>query len=95
MEEQRYNIKFCVKNEIKCVEVVKMLQKAYRDQAMDQTIVYKWYRRFKDGREETVDDPLSGRPSTSKTGENVEEIKKIVLENRRITVREIAEEMGI
>ena len=66
-----------------------MLQKAYGDQAMDQKTVYKWYSRFKEGREDTEDDPRSGRPTTSTTDENVEEIRKIVLQNRRITVRDI------
>ncbi|MCP6711290.1 helix-turn-helix domain-containing protein, partial [Klebsiella pneumoniae] len=57
--------------------------------------VYKWYKLFQEGREDTNDEPRSGRPSTSTTDENVEEVKKIVLGNRRITIREIADDIGI
>ncbi|XP_014476037.1 PREDICTED: putative uncharacterized protein FLJ37770, partial [Dinoponera quadriceps] len=35
------------------------------------------------------------RPSTSTTDENIDEVKKIVLANRRITVREVAEDLNI
>jgi len=57
--------------------------------------VYKWYKLFQDGREDANDEPRSGRPSTSTTDENVQAVKKIVLENRRITIREVAEDVGI
>jgi len=36
-----------------------------------------------------------GQPGTLTTNENVEQIKKIVLVNRRITIRDVAEEVGI
>ncbi|RLU18027.1 hypothetical protein DMN91_010269 [Ooceraea biroi] len=93
MEEQRICIKFCVKNGIKCANVVRMLQTAFGDQAMSQNRVFEWYRRFRDGRENTEDDPRSGRPSTAITDKNVEKVKQIVLANRRIIVRELAEEV--
>ena len=57
--------------------------------------VYKWYKFFQDGVEDANDEPRSGRPSTSTTDENVQAVKKIVLENRQITVREVAEDIGI
>lgn len=49
--EQRICIKFCVKNEIKSSEVVKMLEKSYGNDALKKTNVYNWYDRFKSGRE--------------------------------------------
>jgi len=57
--------------------------------------MYKWYKLFQDGREDANDEPRSGRPSTSTTDENVQAVKKIVSENRRITIREVAEDVGI
>ena len=36
-----------------------------------------------------------GRLSTSTTNKNTEAVKKIVLENRRITIRKVAEDVGI
>lgn len=72
-----------------------MLKKAFGDDTMSQPRVYEWYKRFQEGREDIEDDERSGRPSTSTSDENVEKVKKIVLANRRITIREVAEETGI
>ncbi|KAG5333497.1 GVQW3 protein, partial [Acromyrmex heyeri] len=68
--EQRTCIKFCCKNEIKCSDTLKMLQKCYGDDTLSKT---QWYERFKSGREAVEDDARPGRPSTSKTDENVDE----------------------
>ena len=45
---------------------------------------------FSEGREEREE--RAGRPSTST---DIDEVKKIVLVNRRITVREVAEDLNI
>ncbi|XP_014217021.1 putative uncharacterized protein FLJ37770 [Copidosoma floridanum] len=50
---------------------------------------------FSEGREDVNDEERAGRPSTSTTNENIDEVKKIVLVNRRITVREVAEDHNI
>ena len=50
---------------------------------------------FSEGRVDVNDEERAGRPSTSTTDENIDEVKKIVLANRRITVREIAEDLNI
>ena len=47
--------------------------------------------RFKKGR----DNARSGRPSTSTSDEHIEAVKKISLDNRRISTREIADDIGI
>ena len=72
-----------------------MLKVAFGDQALNKTQVFEWYKRFREGRETLEDDPRSGRPATAITEENVEKTKQIVLDNRRITVRELEEELGI
>lgn len=95
MEAQRICIKFCVANGIKCCEVIKMLENAFHESAMKKSAVNTWYKRFEDGREETCDDVRAGRPSTSVTPVNVDAVKNLVLQDRRITVREIAEELDI
>ena len=41
------------------------------------------------------DDPRSGRPSTSKTKENVERVRQKVRSDRRLTVRMIANELNM
>lgn len=95
LKSQRICIKFCVKNEIKCNKVCELLQKAYGESAMKKTSVYEWYKRFQDGREDVEDDERSGRPSTSIIDENVKKVEKMVMNDRRITIREVADEVGI
>lgn len=72
-----------------------MLQKAYGDQTLTQPWAYKWYKAFKDGRD-TVDDlPRSGRPSTSNTEKNVDKIEEMIMENRHLSLREIAQDVNM
>lgn len=93
--EQRICLKFCVANEFSCADALKMLQKAFGDNALSKTRAYQWYRAFKDGREVVEDLPRSGRPSTASTEDNVDKIKERVLENRRTSLREIAHDLKI
>ena len=44
---------------------------------------------------EIEDDPRSGRPSTSRTADNIERLKQMVRADRRLTVRMIAEQLSI
>ena len=62
---------------------------------MKKTVVYKWVKRFSEGRESVTDEERSGRPATSRTEENIAKIREIVRENRRLTVRSIAEQVNI
>ena len=49
---------------------------------MSRTPVQLWYNRFKEAREDVNEDARSGRPSTSTTSENIEAVKKMILDNR-------------
>ena len=93
--DSRICIKFCVKNGIKCSKTLEMLKVAYGECTVSQKSIYKWYKLLTEGREEVNDDARPGRLSTSTTNENTEAVKKIVMENRRITIREVAENVGI
>ena len=72
-----------------------MLTVAYGEATLDKSNVYRWYKMFSEGRENVNDEERAGRPSTSTTDEKIDEVKKMILANRRITVREIAEDLGI
>ena len=52
-------------------------------------------KRFSEGRESVTDEERSGQPATSRTEENIIKIRHILLENRRLTVRSIAEQVNI
>ena len=72
-----------------------MLQQAYGEDCLSRTPCHEWYQRFKSGRTSIEDVPTSGRPSTSMDDDHVEKVLTVIRPNRRITVREVAEEVGI
>jgi len=72
-----------------------MLVQVYGDSATKKTAVYKWVERFSEGRESVTDEERTGRPATSKTEENIAKVRQIVRENRRLTVRNIPEQVNI
>ena len=41
------------------------------------------------------EDPRPGRPSTSTNDDHVERVRSVIRENRRLTVREVANEVAI
>jgi len=57
--------------------------------------VYKWFEQFRNGCESVEDEERSGHPSTSKTQENVERVSEMIRSNRRLTIREISEDLNI
>ena len=72
-----------------------MLQRVYGEECLSRTQCYEWYQRFKWGRTSIEDDPRSGRPSSSTGDDHIEKVRSVIRENRRLTVREISEEVGI
>ena len=93
--EQQINLKFLVHLEKTPTEALKLLQEVYGDDIMSRTRLFEWHRRFKEGREEVKDNHRSGRPSTSRTDENVEHVRQKARSDRRLTVRMIADELGM
>lgn len=93
--EQRSCIKFCLRNKISAAETLRMLQRAFGDHTMSKKNVYKWYKSFQEGRERVEDEQRPGRPSTSTDESHVKEIKDLVFENRRLTVRDLSDMLGI
>ena len=66
---------------------------AFDESTMNRTQVQLRYNRFKEGREDIHDDARPGRPSTSTIDENLEAVKKMILDNRRITIRYVADDV--
>ena len=81
--EQRINLKFLVRLGKTPTEALKLLQEVYGDDTMSRT------------RLNNKDDHRSGRPSTSRTDENVERVRQNVRSDRCLTVRMIADELGM
>jgi len=55
-------------------------------------MVYKWFRN---GCELVEDEERLGCSSTSKTQENVERVRQTIQSNRRLTIREISDDLNI
>jgi hypothetical protein len=52
--------------------------------------VYEWIAMFKKGHTSVTDNERSGRLSTSTTEENTERIRAMILDNRPVTIDEVA-----
>ena len=60
-----------------------------------RTQIQLWYKKLKEGREDVNDNARPGRASSSTTDKNIETVKKMILDHRRITIKEIADDLGI
>jgi hypothetical protein len=85
--EQRLAIKFCFKAGKSATETLQMVKAAYGDQALSRSNVFRWYGGFRGGREDTEDDPSSGRPTESRNDNNVEKISQMLLQKRHISLK--------
>ena len=92
---QRYCIKFCQKLGDTQIETIRKIQQMFGDVALSPTQTKEWFKRFKNGRESVESEPRSGRPCTSRNKEVKDQVREEVLNDRRVTVREIAVEVEI
>ena len=76
-------------------ETVTMLREAYKEEALSQARVYEWFSRLKRGDMSLEDQPRSGRPSTSRTDENVKRIRDAIMFDRRRTIDELEALTGV
>ncbi|GFU64763.1 uncharacterized protein TNCV_2128371 [Trichonephila clavipes] len=66
-------------------ETFAKLQQAYGDSVISRAQVFRWFKAFSEERESIEDEPRSGRPSVSKTAENVVRVRDLVRLDRRLT----------
>lgn len=93
--EHRAVIKYLFKKGLKPQAIHEDMVNTLGELAPSYSMVKKWTALFKQGRQSVQDDPRSGRPSTAVTPENVDKIHDMVLADRRVKIREIANIMGI
>ena len=93
--EHRAIIKFFTCKGLNTTEISKELQNVYKDSAPSYCTVAKWGAEFKGLEHAFEDAPRMGRPSTITADENVETVERIVMRNRQISIRRIAEELAI
>ncbi|GBN62902.1 hypothetical protein AVEN_138396-1 [Araneus ventricosus] len=88
--EQRVNIRFCFKLGRTATETHEMLVKV---NAVSKKCVFEWFKRFRDGKEDVKDEPRSGRPPTSTTPDNIERERRMLADDRRLSLRMITKEL--
>ena len=89
MDQQKFEqccaIKFCVQLGESAAVTYEKLQRAYGEHSVSRAQVFRWHKSFLGGREQVEDEPRAGRPSTSKTDDNVERVRSLVRSDRRLT----------
>ena len=93
--EQSCAIKFCVKLGESATVTYEKLQRAYGEHYLSRVQMFRWQKSFLEGREQVEDVPRAGRPSTSKTEDNVERVRYLVRSDRRLTLRMISSELNL
>jgi hypothetical protein len=93
--EQRYCIKFCQKLGDSKAETIQKIQQAFSNDAMGAMQIKEWFNCYKDGCTLADSDQRSGRPSTSRNANVIENVRSLILEDRHFTVPEIVDKVGI
>jgi len=76
-------------------EIHAILTETLEEHAPSYTTVKNWVAQFKRGDFSTCDAPHPGRPKTVITPEIIDQIHKIIMEDRRILAKSIAEQLCI
>jgi histone-lysine N-methyltransferase SETMAR len=97
MDEIKYHavIKFFVKEGLTPNEINLKFMNVYGDSSPSFSTIKKWAAEFKRGRTTLEDDPREGRPKSATTPEIIEPVHDMLLDDRRMKVREIAETIDI
>ena len=93
--EFRAVIKFLTKEGAKAKEIHRRMADVYGDSSPKYSTVAKWSAEFKRGRDSLEYDPRPGRPADVISQEMIDLVERLVLNNRRIKVAELASEYGI
>ncbi len=89
-------IKFFTLKGLIGTEITEELKEVYNESAPAYHTVAKWVAEFKDDPTRDFEDaPGSDRPSTTITDENIKAVEHIVMRDRQISARRIADELNI
>jgi transposase len=86
-------IEFLVKEGNSAGVIYERLRGVYGDTCRGANSVRRWVKHFKDGNTDIADQPRCGRSRTAATERNIQKVDELIREDRRITVREIAEQL--
>lgn len=89
-EEIRFVIKFCALSGQTPGDTLNQITKVYGDNSVCQTIVFDWHKRFREGRTSIEDNERSGLPVSKHSEQAVEEVRALLKEDRRYTLKDLA-----
>ena len=94
--EQRVMMKFLVNEGVKPADIYRRLQAQYGDETLNRSKTFEWCKRFKHGCRSVSDDPSrGGSQPTAVIPVNIQRVERLILDYRRITCREIAQEANL
>jgi hypothetical protein len=93
--EQRVAIKFCFKASLSVTGTLVLVQKAYGNEALNQSNVFRWYSRFRAERGLVEDEERDGRPKSTRTEVNIAVVADLVRYDHQIATRMITESLNI
>ena len=94
-EEQRVIIRFLHLRGMKPIEIHQRLSETCNDGVMDVKNVRSWVRQFTEGWTSCENKPKGPLPCTSRSEDMIAWVEQMVMEDRRLTVRQIAANAGI
>jgi transposase len=92
---QRCVIEFHVKDGNSAGVIYERLRGVYGDVCMGTNSVRRWVKHFKDGNTDIADQPRCSGQRTSATGRNKQNVDELIRQDRRITFRETAAQLGV
>ncbi|KAJ4437672.1 hypothetical protein ANN_17817 [Periplaneta americana] len=72
-----------------------MMQQVYGEDAVSRSVVFRWHRRFLQGRDSLEDDVRTGRPQTIRTERKIQEVATLVRANCSQSVDDIEATVGV
>jgi hypothetical protein len=77
-EMYRVSIKFCFKAGLSATETLVLVQKAYGNEALNRSNVFRSYSRFRNGKKVVENDERGGRPKSDRTEANIAVVANLV-----------------
>jgi len=80
---------------MKPIEIHQQLGETCTDGVMDVKNMRSWVRQFKEGRTSCENKPKKPQPRTSRSEDMIARVEQMIMEDRRLTVKQIAANAGI
>ena len=93
--EERYAIKFCFKLGKNATETYGILQAVFWPSCMNRASVFKWHKRFKEGRESVRDDERCERSKEVRTPQLIGQIKNFMDKDCCVSIETISAQFDV